>query len=260
MLLGHLLSELLRQVTDLVAREVAPEAGVELHPLAARRHRVQVEPESAEPLAQQQRDAGALVQAGGLAGVEVDDEPVGVEPLAVLDPPLGYVQLDAVEVDQVGQLREVLDEGIGDVGDLDPGQPARRAGGQVLLEEAHVLHPVREAHPRHRSTSQVREHRLAGAGVVREDLALRRLGRGVHDLVERGQAHRAPGHLDPGGRALGVSHRSSPAGRQRSGRCAPSGGRAAAAARHRRGPGSRRRGRPPARPRWSRRRPRAAPD
>ena len=173
------------------------------------------EPEPAEPIAQQERHPGALVQTGGLAGVEVDDEPVRVERLAVGDPPLRHVQLDAVEVDEIGQLREVLDEGIGDVVDLHPRQPVGCAGGQVLFEEAHVVDPVGEAHAGHRPSGEVGEDRLTGPGVVREHLSLRRLRRGVEHLVERGEPQGPAGHLDARDGAAGVSHRPSPAGRWR---------------------------------------------
>ena len=42
------------------------------------------QPELREPVADQQRDLGALVQAGRVARVEVDDHPVGVDRLAVV--------------------------------------------------------------------------------------------------------------------------------------------------------------------------------
>ena len=64
-----------------------------------------------ELVAHQQRHLAALVQAGRLAGVEVDDQPVGVARLPVAaDGPLVDVQLERGQVDQPGQRGEVVDD------------------------------------------------------------------------------------------------------------------------------------------------------
>ena len=229
-LLGHLLRQLHREVAHLVAGEVAAERRVELHPLAAGGHRVHLQPEGGQPIAHQESDFRALVQAGRLARVEVDDQPVGVSALAVVvDRPLRHVDLEAVEVDQVGEVGQVGDQRVGDVVDRHPLQPARGPGGQVLLEEHLVLDTVRPAHPRHRAVGDVRQHQRRDLRVIGEHLALGRLGRGVHHLVQAGEPQLSPGHLDPGHLGHVLRHRRPPPGRPGSGRCAPRGRRAGAA-------------------------------
>ena len=104
------------------------------------------QPHRLEPRLDPQRHLRALAQAGAGPRVEVDDEPVGVEGVAVLvDLPLVHVQLQRGEVDQVGEVGQVQDERVGEpvafgvrvgvaaVGrDRDAGQPAGAPEGRFF--------------------------------------------------------------------------------------------------------------------------------
>ena len=74
------------------SEERSPQGCVQLHPLAATGDREHLEPQLGQPVAHHQRDLGALAQPCPVAGVEVDDQAVGVVARAVVvDRPLGHV-------------------------------------------------------------------------------------------------------------------------------------------------------------------------
>jgi len=70
--------QLLREGARLGRRERAVELRVEVHPLAAARHRHRLEPDVAQDPAGDAGDLDALGQTGPRPRVEIDDEPVGV--------------------------------------------------------------------------------------------------------------------------------------------------------------------------------------
>ena len=107
----ELLGDLLGQRGRLVGGQPLRQVGVQVQALAAAGDRSRVETALGQLVAHQQRDLAALVQARRLAGVEVDDQPVGVARLAVAaDRPLVDVQLEGGEVGQPGQRGEVVDD------------------------------------------------------------------------------------------------------------------------------------------------------
>ena len=147
----------------------------------------------------------------------------GLRRLAVaVDGPLGHVQLERVEVDQVGELGEVVDQRVGDVVDRHPRQPATgRPDGRFFSKNIWSPTPCGQRTRVTGAVGEVRQQHRRDLGVVVEHLALGRPGRRVHHLVEAGQlaaCARRPRRGSPRARSSGTVHLLQVA--RGSGRCA----------------------------------------
>ena len=131
---------------------------------------IDVEPVRAQPVRDEVRDLRARVEPGRGAGVEVDDEPVGlVHAAARPDPPLRRVQLERALVRGPDEPRQVVEERQLELGalvvgarggpDLLPTDPVGRAARRVLLEELLAVHAVGPADPGDGAVLQLREQR-----------------------------------------------------------------------------------------------------
>ena len=89
------------------------------------------------------------MQTGPRAGIEINDETVGIERDRVttltLEPPLRHVELERVEIGEEGERGEVVDEG--KTGSRRPTNPVGSSSRHILLEELHVVDAVRIADP-----------------------------------------------------------------------------------------------------------------
>ncbi len=144
------------------------------------------------------------------AGIQIDDAGggarfhVGCELYGAVDEsrvrhgPLRGMELEGGEVrevDERGRLScdEVLDAALGSQDGLY-GQPVRCARRHVLLEERLRVDAVGEPHAGQAATGEMGEHRVGDREVVRDDLRLREVARGVEDLVQVRQRERPLTH------------------------------------------------------------------
>ena len=194
--------ELVRDLVDLLGARAAVQRRVEVYALGAGGHREALEAHVGEDLAAPARHTGALRQAGPLAGVEVQDHPVGMGGLEVrVEAPLGRVDLERGELGEPDEDGRLVHERVGgdavavlDVCAWDP------VGGVVLevLAEEHLArrlggaHPVHPALARRRATRRLRDHDRGDAVVVVDHLALGGARGRVEDLVEVRQPQPAP--------------------------------------------------------------------
>ncbi len=136
------------------------------------------------------------MEAGRFAGVEVDDQTVGVAgPAVATDRPLVHVELERGEVHHPGEGGQVVDDRERELaialarpaargGHRCGADPRRGAVGGVLLEEAQVLDPVRPADPGHRPVLEVGQHHRRDRRVVVEHLALGGAGARIEHLAQ----------------------------------------------------------------------------
>lgn len=197
--------EFLRDGADRVARLPPVEMRVEMDALAAAGDRRRVEADVEQDRPRPPGDLGALGEPDTRARVEVQDDPIGVPPGAGgVEPPLRYVELEARDLREVHQGRDVLDErvvlGAGRMIDRMPWHPCRSPGFERLREEGFTRlrrgpHPVGPALAGHGPALHVGEQPVRDAGVVVDDLAFGGPRLGVQHLVEVGQAQ--PAAVDP---------------------------------------------------------------
>ncbi len=119
---------------------LAVERGVQVDALGPARHRQGVQAHALEDLPRLAGDLRALGQPGTRAGVEVEDQPVGVEvDPGTTEPPLRHVELERRRLAQPREGREVVDQhvvvGAALVLDAARAHPGRDALARVLLEE-----------------------------------------------------------------------------------------------------------------------------
>ena len=173
--LRHLLGELLGQIAHLGGREISAERGIQLHSLAAARHRNEIQTEGFQSGPQLEGNNGTFPKAGGFSRVEIEDDPVGIGRLPVgVHAPLRNMELQGIEIDEIGQRRQVAHQRICHVIECGMRQPARCARRQILLEERHITDAVRNA-PGSPADRQKGQQIGTDLGVVVEHLTLGRL-------------------------------------------------------------------------------------
>ena len=122
--------------------------------------------------------------------VEVEVQVVG--PIDVVAARVPRVEVDAAEVDEPEQRRQVLDDrevdhaarAVRDRAGLDPRRPRRR---RALHEERLAVGAVGIALHHHRAVGEVRQQHRRDVGVVLEQVALGDAERGPERLVEVGE-------------------------------------------------------------------------
>ena len=138
--------------------------------LASGGHRGQAQPGTLEHGTGGERHLAAFLQAHAGAGVQVNDQPIGLGCVAVeresgrprehccRKAPLRYMQFDAGHLAEPDQRRFVLNQRIGEralvVSNASPRHPIGRAGIEVLGEERLARGAVRPALARHRAASK----------------------------------------------------------------------------------------------------------
>ncbi|CPU64033.1 Uncharacterised protein [Mycobacteroides abscessus] len=172
---------------------LAVERGVQVDALGPARHGQGFEAHALEDLPRLACDLRALGQPGPRAGVEVEDEAVGVEvgPGAT-ELPLRHVELERRRLAEPREGRKVVDQhvvvGAALVLDAPRAHPGRDALARVLLEEHLAVDAVGPPLARRGPVGAVGEHDVGDGREVREDVGLRRAGGGVEDLVQVGEA------------------------------------------------------------------------
>ena len=189
---------------------------VELHALRPGGLRPRLEPVGVEEVAQQEGDLAARHEVGRRAGIEVDDEQVGLaDPAARTDLPLGDVQLEGGEVGQPDEGGEPVDDDVLDLlgaagasrrGDLDRTHPRGVPRGAFFSKKGCLWTPFGPALAGQRAVGETREEYGGDPRVVVDDLALGEARVREEHLVEVGQLQDVAVDLDAYGGGLAGCH------------------------------------------------------
>ena len=194
--------ELVGDRVHLLGVGAAVQGRIEVDALGAGGDRVALEPHVREDLAAPCGHPGALRQPRPLAGVQVEDQPVGRgRGERVVEAPLGRVDLERGELGEPDQDRRLVHQRVGRgavaVLDVGAGDPLRGVALEVLAEE-HLprglggSHAVDPALAGGGAAGRLRHHHRGDAVVVVDHLALGGAGLRVEDLVEIRQLQPAP--------------------------------------------------------------------